>query len=425
VTEAIDRATARLVDTAMGPRPLALATLLAGLGAAALGLLACAVAVLLGWATAAGSSADAAAALRASAQVWLAAQHVSFAVPGGAFGLLPLGLVAVPAVALIGAGRWVARVAPVGRPRTGVAAAAGLAATYAVTTAIVSGLAGTPPARPQHWQALAGGVLLGLVCGGLALLHAAGLAAPLWGLVPAQALGLAVARAVLAGAAGAVATLVAAGGVLVAGSLAAHGQEVAAVHRALAPGGVGGVLLTMLCVAYLPNAAIWAACYAIGPGFAVGASTAVAPSGVRLGELPAFPLLAGLPSSGDNPPAAAAVVVLPALAGVVAGVLVVRANGLPRGRPRVPLAGAAGLGAGLAVGLLAALAGGPLGGGRLAAVGPSPWQVALAGAGELAATAAVTAVLAQLTGGPDAGSGARSDSAWPTVGIRSRSRPEK
>jgi Family of unknown function (DUF6350) len=395
---AIDRAAARVVETALGPRPLALATVLAGIGAAALGLLACAVAVLLGWATATGSSADTAAALRASAQVWLAAHHVSFAVPGGTFGLLPLGLAAVPAAALIAAGRWAARVAPVGGMRTGVAAAAGLAATYAVATAAVSGLTGTPAARPQHWQALASGELLGLVFGGLALLRAAGLAEPLRGLAHAHAPGVKAARAVVVGAAGAVATLVAAGAMLVAGSLVAHGSEVAAVHRALAPDGVGAVLLTMLGVAYLPNAAIWAVAYAIGPGFAVGAGTAVAPSGVRLGELPSFPILAGLPSHGDTPPGAAAVVLLPVVAGVVAGVLVVRANGLPAGRSRAPVAVAAGGSAGLVIGLLAALAGGPLGGGRLAAVGPSPWQVALAGAGELAAAAAVTAILAQHTG---------------------------
>jgi len=398
VTEGtLDRATARVAEAALRPRPVALATVLAGPGAAALGLLGCAVVVLLGWATAAGSGADAAAALRASGQVWLAAHHVGFAVPGGSFGLLPLGLAAVPAAALVAAGRWVARVAGVAGPRGGAAAAAGLAATYAVAAAVVSGLTGTPQAQPQHWQALAGGALMGAVFGGSALLHAAGLAQPVRERIRARAPWVRAVQAVIVGAAGGAATLLGAGGALVAGSLAAHAQDVAAVHRAVAPGGVGGVLLTLLGVAYLPNAAIWAASYAVGPGFAVGAGTAVAPSGVRLGDLPSFPILAGLPAPGGHPPAAAAVLILPVLAGIVAGALVVRAQGLPRDRSPVPYAAAAGGAAGLALGVLAALAGGPLGGGRLAAVGPSPWQVALAAAAELAAVAALTAVVARLS----------------------------
>jgi hypothetical protein len=52
---------------------------------------------------------------------------------------------------------------------------------------------------------------------------------------------------------------------------------------------------------------------------------------------------------------------------------------------------ASGVLAGLLLGVLAAFAGGPLGDGRLAAVGPSGWQVAAVGALELGIGAAVTA----------------------------------
>ena len=52
-----------------------------------------------------------------------------------------------------------------------------------------------------------------------------------------------------------------------------------------------------------------------------------------------------------------------------------------------------GLLTGLALGIGAAFAGGPLGNGRMAAVGPSPWQVAAVAALEVGIAAAITAGL--------------------------------
>ena len=109
--------------------------------------------------------------------------------------------------------------------------------------------------------------------------------------------------------------------------------------------------------------------------------------------MPAFPLLAALPS-GELPAwVGPALLLLPVLAGVLAGVLVVRR--LAAATPLVAAGEAALVGpcAGLAVALLAYLSGGPLGSGRLTAVGPSPWQVGLAFAVEVAVPAAATAAL--------------------------------
>jgi hypothetical protein len=73
---------------------------------------------------------------------------------------------------------------------------------------------------------------------------------------------------------------------------------------------------------------------------------------------------------------------------------------------RAALAGTFGLvtgvGAGLATALLAALAGGALGPGYLAAVGPSAWQVALALAVEVGVPAALTAAILPGRGGATA-----------------------
>ena len=82
---------------------------------------------------------------------------------------------------------------------------------------------------------------------------------------------------------------------------------------------------------------------------------------------------------------------LPYLAGVFAGVVTVRIAPTPV-IEAAPLWGfAAGTAAGLLAGLAAAFAGGPLGNGRLASVGPSGFQVGLVAILELGITAALSA----------------------------------
>ena len=89
-----------------------------------------------------------------------------------------------------------------------------------------------------------------------------------------------------------------------------------------------------------------------------------------------------------------AVLALPYLAGVFAGVVTVRIAPTPV-IEAAPLWGfAAGAAAGLLAGLAAAFAGGPLGNGRLASVGPSGFQVGLVAILELGITAALSAAAA-------------------------------
>jgi hypothetical protein len=65
----------------------------------------------------------------------------------------------------------------------------------------------------------------------------------------------------------------------------------------LEPGILGSLLLFFLNLLYLPNAAIAVLAYFTGTGFAVGAGTLVSPLIYRLGDIPALPLLAILPTS--------------------------------------------------------------------------------------------------------------------------------
>jgi hypothetical protein len=95
----------------------------------------------------------------------------------------------------------------------------------------------------------------------------------------------------------------------------------------------------------------------------------VSPSAVVLGPLPAFPLLAALPTPGPQPAWPTALVALPVLAGALAAALAVRRHpvfGYESGAGRGLAAGAVG---GVLVTVLVLLAGGAVGPGRMADVG--------------------------------------------------------
>ena len=176
-----------------------------------------------------------------------------------------------------------------------------------------------------------------------------------------------------------------------------HLPEVKAATDALAPGTAGAALLLLAQLAYAPNAIIWAVAYVLGPGFAFGAGTVVAPTGSALGALPVFPMLAALPSGPRSAgPAWMTVLVLatPYLAGLFAGIVTVRVTPTPVIEAAALWGFAAGAATGALAGLAAAFAGGPLGDGRLATVGPSGWQVGLVAMLQIGVTAALTAAAA-------------------------------
>lgn len=363
----------------------------AAVWAAVVGLAVAEVVVLVVW-VGSGAGAGAAAggatgAVRAAAQAWLLAHHTGIHLAGGHLGLLPLGLVALPGVPLWFAGRWVARETGVEDLRGAAVATGLLALTYAVLAALVSSVASSDTARPAPLQALFGGLVLAVLAGGGAMLREAGLGRVL--LDPVSLRG----RSVLAGAAGALLTLVVTGTLLVAGALVAHGGRVQLLERSLDAGFVGGLALLLVGLLLLPNAVIWGVAYTLGPGFAVGAGTSVSPVGVHLGAVPALPLLGVLPGNGPGPLPALPLLAGPLLAGVVAGLLVVRRLPAFTAESAALWGAATGPVVGVVVGVAALLSGGPVGADRMATVGPSPWQVALAAMLEVGVVAAASAYL--------------------------------
>jgi len=375
-------------------RPLVITGGIAALAAAASGLAVLVTLTAIGWITAphVGIGTGLGGVLRTAAMLWLVAHHVGFTVRGaGRIGLLPLGLVLLPGALLAMAGRWVVRAGAVTRLRHVGYAAIALAFPYALLAGALAVASGTSVAAPSLLQAVIAAFLLALVAGGLGAARGLAPWSRLGSLMPARP------RSIVLGMLGSAAILTAAGAVLAGASLAVHLPEVKAASDALAPGVGGAALLLLAQIAYIPNAIIWAVAYSLGPGFAFGTGTVVAPTGSALGAVPVFPMLAAMPA-GARPggPGWVPVVVLalPYLAGVFAGVVTVRIAPTPV-IEAAPLWGfAAGTAAGVLAGLAAAFSGGPLGNGRLASVGPSGFQVGLVAILELGITAALSAAAA-------------------------------
>ncbi|MFJ2948428.1 DUF6350 family protein [Streptomyces sp. NPDC087226] len=192
-----------------------------------------------------------------------------------------------------------------------------------------------------------------------------------------------VARAAAAGAL----VLTGGGALLLTVSLARHGGEARQAFARLTEGWSGWLAVLLLCVMLAPNAAVWAAAYALGPGFLLGTGTRVTPlSSESAPLLPPFPLLAAVPDAGAGTAVNWAAGVLPVTAGLVTGWFVGRGatrSGPPPGPAWAPgrTAAAAALAAALCaavLSLLTALASGPLGTGSLSRFGPVWWQAGAA-----------------------------------------------
>ena len=79
-------------------------------------------------------------------------------------------------------------------------------------------------------------------------------------------------------------------------SIFTHLHMVKTLTTVLEPGILGGLLLLLLNILYIPNAVVATLGYFSGAGFAVGTGTIVAPWSFHLNSIPAFPLLGALPT---------------------------------------------------------------------------------------------------------------------------------
>ena len=176
----------------------------------------------------------------------------------------------------------------------------------------------------------------------------------------------AVARAVLL----AVGGLVAAATALVIALLLLSIPGQGALFDQLAPGVVGGAVLTLLQLALLPLVIVWAMAVLLGGTVSVGSGTAISLHGVESGVLPALPMLAAIPDPGVSPAWVWALLVLPVAAVGLGAYRLVRDTAALELRDRVTAWVAYPLLVVVAVLLITGLATGRIGSGRLVHLGP-------------------------------------------------------
>ncbi len=370
-------------------RPLAVTGAIAACAAAGTGLAVLILLALAGFIAAPHSGLGLPGVLRTAALLWLIGHHVGFTLPGvGRIGMLPLGLVLLPGALLWRAGRWVVRTGGVRRLGHVGYAALALAVPYAMVAAALALASSSARATPSLPEAVICPFLLALTAGGLGGARA---------LAPWRQ---------LAGPARPPAPLADRGYGRSAGG--PHGGRepgrlrlarpalygVQGGRRDPGPGGGGSRAAAARPAGLRTQRRDLGDLVHARPGFAVGTGTVVAPTGSALGSLPAFPMLAALPPGvhpSVPPLLSAAVLVVPYLAGAFGGLLMTRAAPV-LALETAPLWGfACGVLTGCVLAILAAFAGGPLGSGRLAAVGPSGWQVGVVASLEVGVAAAVTA----------------------------------
>lgn len=238
---------------------------------------------LIAWATAGSASGSTSDPIRGAVWIWLGAHHLPFqlALPPtslpGYLTFLPIGGLVLPFLVIRAAfNRAIDRLQGDFHDINGVRLI--FSGMYAALLTALAFFSGSTAVTPQWYLAPIFGFLLSL----LATLSAG------YRVTPSRSLRIALrVTAIFMGAALLVTALL----------LILNFTQVKNITISLQPGFFGGLLLLILNVLYLPNAAVATAAYFSGTGLAVGAGTIVSPWWYQLGQIPALPLLGILPTS--------------------------------------------------------------------------------------------------------------------------------
>ena len=367
------------------PRPLVLVAMLGG-AAAALGPLVVLLAVgVIGWfvsdAGAHGAPRDG---MQVGALAWLTAHGSGVTVIGARIEVLPLGLTAVCAWAMWRTGHRVGdavsghgpdadRISDGERDWTVLTAVAVFYAAYAVVAAVVATLAAGATADPSLPRVLLWSAAMTAVVAGPAIAIGSGRAAIWTATLPASV------RATAAACRRVLSTWLLVSLLAFVAALVTDLDTALNVTSQLGTDTSATAQLVAVSLLVVPNAVVFSGAYLLGPGFTVGVGTLVSPSVVTVGALPMFPLLAALPDTGPTPGWTTALVGVAPLVGAVGAMRAQRLHPTFRWEEGALHGCGGGMLAGALFAVLALLAGGAVGPGRMADVGPLAGGVLLHG----------------------------------------------
>ena len=381
-------------EIAAQTKPLVVSAVISAGACLLTGLLTCAAVAVIGWlgATFGGASG----AVRAGASAWLVAHKAAVTIGdsttgAGRISVAPLGLTLFFAWCLYRGGKSAARSSAADRTRDLLSLAGAFALVYGLGALVVALLTSDGALKVAPLSAFLGAFSLAFVAGAAGILVESGAAEDIADATPA---GL---RDVVPAAFAAVLTVIAIAALLYAVLLAVHFSRITGMLELLDAGVIGSVVLFAICLMLVPNMVLYVVAFLAGPGFQLGTGTTIAPTGVDVGNLPAFPLLAAVPADGATPSYLLVLTALvPLVAGAVAGLVVVRRGLVERdadvlGWDAFALRGAmAALLAGIIIFALLAMSGGSAGPGRMSSVGV---PAALPAAGVLTAGMAIGAAI--------------------------------
>jgi hypothetical protein len=374
-------------------KPLVVSAVISAGACLLTGLLTCAAVAVVGWLAA--TYGGASGAMRAGASAWLVAHKAGVTLGSGRISIAPLGLTLFFAWCLYRGGKSAARSSGADRTRELISLGLAFALVYGLGGLVVALFTAEGPLKVSPLAAFLGTFSLALVAGLAGIVVESGAGADIADATPAGV------RDVVPAALAAVLTVIGLASVLYGVLLAIHFSRITGMLELLNAGVVGSVVLFSLCLMLVPNMVLYVVAFIAGPGFQLGSGTTIAPTGVDVGSLPALPLLAAVPEDGATPSYLLVLTaVVPLIAGMVAGLVVVRRGLAERdadalGWDAFALRGAmAAAVAGAVLLVLLVLSGGSAGPGRMAAVGvPGALPAAALLAAGMAIGAAITAAV--------------------------------
>lgn len=379
-------------DAQINRYPFGLASLIAGVAAAVIGLMISFVVVIAIWLLAAQGTESTIQVVRAAAIAWQATHLVPVIIGGIPIGILPWGFLVVPGIIIWKTLHWALKSAQPNNGRQFWLIAIYFSLTYGIFSVLISLVSSTEGLRTSLIEALLHTTLIAAIVSIAVLVDFAPSPTLLTDRLP---------KDLVAGIrpglfAFMVLWLISA--ILTTSALGFRFAEIKAVAGLMAPSAIDQGFLTLLSIGYLPTVITWTFSYLIGSGIHLGGSAVISTSVVAPGALPAFPLLSILPN--EVFPWAKYLVAIPVLIGVLIYFLVPRdpwkAQGdnfafafsyLIRVREVIRIIFAIIILA-MATYFVAAFSSGPLGTGFLSFVGPNPtesvtWVVKIIGSAAL------------------------------------------